>query len=93
MTCELRTSVEPPELPPGLRLSVVPWESTFTRPGAAQAYGIPESIRQADQIEAVGGAEVARQFVWREARCGVHQVPAVLALRKTAECVLAERRI
>ena len=60
MSGELAGSPQPPPLPEGTRLSIAPWDSPFTR---ADAYGIPEAIRQAEILDASGKA-LAHMIFW-----------------------------
>ncbi|MBI2440344.1 MAG: GNAT family N-acetyltransferase [Lentisphaerae bacterium] len=54
MVCELDGPDALPPAPPGTRLSIAPWNSQFTQPSSARAYGIPEKIRQAEVLDESG---------------------------------------
>lgn len=63
MTCDLNVPCEIPAQPPGTHLSITPWDSPFSRPLSAQAYGIPEKIRQAELLDESGKA-LAHLVFW-----------------------------
>lgn len=63
MTRELAEPIPAPSLGEGLRLSIVPWDSAYARPGADRAYGIPEAIRQAEILDEAGRA-LAHMVFW-----------------------------